>query len=121
MAAPGDASPAGLLVAFSWTFVFQVIAGRSLHAPGGEEGRIGARLGAPVDLTWAEFVEDQPDFAAFLAANYRPRDTRSPAALLYARWTYARFMAPSRGSPTWTACAASSPAAWPAGSPSSSG
>jgi hypothetical protein len=83
----------GLLVLFVHTYINRVIVGRSLHADGEDEERIGEVLSVPADMTWRQFISRQPTFGRFLASSYRAEDRRSPEALLYARWSYARFMA----------------------------
>lgn len=84
------------LVAFVHTYVTRVLAGRSVHAEGGNEDKIGRvlELPAPEELTWRRFAAGQATFEQFLRGHYRPEDRAgSDDALLYARWTYLRFMA----------------------------
>ena len=84
------------LVAFVHTYVTRVLAGRSVHAEGGNEDKIGRvlELPEPDELTWRRFAAGQASFEQFLRGHYRPEDrSGGPDALLYARWTYLRFMA----------------------------
>lgn len=83
------------LVAFVHSYVTRVLAGRAVHAEGGNEDKIGRvlELPAPDELSWRRFIAPQPGFEQFLRGHYRPEDRTSPEALLYARWTYLRFMA----------------------------
>jgi hypothetical protein len=83
-----------LLVAFVRTYIFKVLAGRAVHAEGGNEEKIGqvVELPEPEELTWRRFFAKQPTFEAFLKESYRREDRGSPEALLYARFTYLRFM-----------------------------
>lgn len=83
----------GLLLAFVRTYIFRVLAGRSVHADGGNEDRIGEVIDGPDDeLTWRKLNRRQPTFEKFLEDSYRREDRKSPEALLYARFTYLRFM-----------------------------
>lgn len=84
------------LVAFVHTYVTRVLAGRSVHAEGGNEDKIGRVLELPAseELTWRRFAAGQATFEQFLRGHYRPEDRAGgDDALLYARWTYLRFMA----------------------------
>jgi hypothetical protein len=82
----------GLLLAFVRTYIFKVLAGRSVHADGGNEDRIGEVVEVPEKLTWRQWSRRQPTFEAFLRESYRGEDRVSPEALLYARFSYLRFM-----------------------------
>lgn len=83
----------GLLLAFVYVYVFRVLAGRSVHASEGREDAVGGLLpDLAAGLTFREFIQNQRTFSDFLAANYRSADQRDPQALLYARWSYVRFM-----------------------------
>jgi len=82
----------GLLVAFVLTYVFRVIAGRAVHPSEGNDDAIGEVIQPPDDMTFQQFVRPQRTFAEFLEHSYLPKDRRSAEALLYARWTYMRFM-----------------------------
>ncbi|MGE0713016.1 MAG: hypothetical protein AB7N76_07980 [Planctomycetota bacterium] len=82
----------GLLVAFVLVYIFRVLAGRAVHARDGREDAVGEVLDLPEDLDFAAFARDQRTFADFLRLSYRAADRASPAALLYARWTYVRYM-----------------------------
>jgi hypothetical protein len=86
------ATAVGLLVAFVLTYVFRVIAGRSVHGVNGKEDGIGAVIDLPEDLSMEGFMASQRSFPQFLRGSYRPEDQRDPAALLYARWSYLRYM-----------------------------
>ena len=83
-----------LLVGFVHSYVTRVLAGRSVHAEGGNEEKIGQvlELPAPDELSWRKFIASQPTWKEFLRGHYRPEDRRSAEQLLYARWTYLRFM-----------------------------
>lgn len=81
-----------LLVTFVWIYIFRVLAGRSVHASEGREANIGQVLHLPSDLSWQGFIKEQRTFKAFLHNNYRTRDQKTPESLLYARWSYMRFM-----------------------------
>ncbi len=83
----------GLLVCFVYTYVFKVIAGRAVHGRDGTESDVGEVLDLPEDPTFEQFIRPQRTFRAFLKNSYRGRDQNDPEALLYARWTYMRFMA----------------------------
>lgn len=82
----------GLLLAFVRTYIFEVLAGRSVHAEGGNEDKIGEVVQLPEELAWRRFVSRQPTFEAFVKDSYRREDRGSPEALLYARFSYLRFM-----------------------------
>lgn len=82
----------GLLVAFVWTYIARVIVGRSVHAADGDPEAVGAVLTPPEGLGFEQFLRGQRSFGEFLKSNYRTSDRRDPEALLYARWTYMRFM-----------------------------
>jgi hypothetical protein len=84
------------LVAFVHTYVTRVLAGRSVHAEGGNEDKIGRvlELPAPEELAWRRFAAGQASFEQFLRSHYRAEDRAAGGeGLLYARWTYLRFMA----------------------------
>lgn len=82
-----------LLLGFVYVYVFRVLVGRSVHALGGREDAVGEPLpDLPPGLRFRDFIRDQRTFADFLAANYRGVDQGDPEALLYARWSYVRFM-----------------------------
>ncbi|MCW8140009.1 MAG: hypothetical protein KIT58_14015 [Planctomycetota bacterium] len=81
-----------LLLAFVRTYIFRVLAGRAVHAEGGNEDRIGEVVEVPEELSWRRFNAAQPTFEAFLKDSYRRQDRQSPEQLLYARFSYLRFM-----------------------------
>ncbi|MBL4847167.1 MAG: hypothetical protein JKY65_16735 [Planctomycetes bacterium] len=83
----------GLLLAFVYIYIFRVLAGRSVHASEGREDAIGDVLPdlAP-DLDFQGFMRHQRNFSDFLKTHYRSVDHQSPEALLYARYSYLRFM-----------------------------
>ncbi|MCO5170295.1 MAG: hypothetical protein M9894_28500 [Planctomycetes bacterium] len=81
-----------LLLAFVRTYIFRVLAGRAVHADGGNEDKIGQVVEVPEELSWRRFNAAQPTFEAFLKDSYRRQDRQSPEALLYARFSYLRFM-----------------------------
>lgn len=80
------------LVLFARTYVFEVLAGRRAHVEQENEDGLGEVVEVPDDLTWRKFVRAQPTFEKFLETSYRREDRRSAARLLYARFTYLRFM-----------------------------
>lgn len=82
------------LVSFVHAYVTRVLAGRAAHAEGGNEEKIGKllELPAPDELTWRKFIASQPTFREFVRGHYRAEDRKSAEQLLYARWTYLRFM-----------------------------
>jgi hypothetical protein len=82
----------GLLLSFVRTYIFEVLAGRSVHAEGGNEEKIGQVVELPEELGWRRFTSRQPTFERFLEDSYRREDRRTPEALLYARFSYLRFM-----------------------------
>lgn len=82
----------GLLVCFVYTYVFHVIAGRAVHGSDGTESNVGEVIDLPEDPTFQQFVRPQRTFRSFLKNSYRSSDQDDPSALLYARWTYMRFM-----------------------------
>ncbi len=82
----------GLLLAFVRTYIFRVLAGRSVHADGANEEKIGEVVEVPDELTWRQFNRRQPTFEKFLEDSYRREDRKSAEALLYARFSYLRFM-----------------------------
>jgi hypothetical protein len=81
------------LVLFVRAYVFEMLAGRACHVEGGNEDRLGEVTAPPEALTWRAFIRKQPTFEAFLREGYRAPDRATPEALLYARFTYLRFMA----------------------------
>lgn len=85
-------STIALLLAFVRTYIFRVLAGRAVHAEGGNEDRIGELVEVPEDMTWRQFNRRQPTFETFLKDSYRREDRGTPEALLYARFSYLRFM-----------------------------
>jgi hypothetical protein len=80
------------LVLFVRTYVFEMLAGRACHVSDGNEEKLGEITELPEQLTWRAFVRKQPTFEAFLKEAYRPQDRVSAESLLYARFTYLRFM-----------------------------
>jgi len=80
------------LVVFSLIYVFQVLPGRSVHARDDKPDAIGAVLAGRVPTNFREFMRDQRTFSEFLQTSYLPLDRRTPEALLYARYSYMRFM-----------------------------
>lgn len=80
------------LVLFVRTYVFEMLAGRACHVTNGNEETLGEITELPEQLTWRAFVRKQPTFEAFLKEAYRPQDRVSAESLLYARFTYLRFM-----------------------------
>lgn len=83
----------GSLIRFVHTYITRVIAGRGLHAPMGDESKVGDVLQLPPNLSFEEFISGQRDFDQFVRHNFAPTDREDPSALLYKRWTYTRFMA----------------------------
>ena len=75
-----------------YTYVYHVLAGRSVHARDGREEAIGEVLDVPDDLSYQEFMLHQGSFDQFLLTHYGNRARRSPESLLYARWSAMRFM-----------------------------
>lgn len=83
----------GLLLAFVYVYIFRVLAGRSVHASEGREDDVGEVLpDLPPDTDFQTFMRHQRSFSEFLKTHYRSVDTRTPEALLYARYSYLRFM-----------------------------
>jgi hypothetical protein len=83
----------GLLLAFVYIYIFRVLAGRSVHAENGREDRVGETLELPEGLDFPSFMNEQRTFGDFLRTHFRTVDRKSPASLLYARWSYVRYMA----------------------------
>lgn len=83
----------GLLLAFVYVYIFRVLAGRSVHASEGREDAVGEVLpDLPHDTDFQGFMRHQRSFGEFIKTHYRSVDTQSPEALLYARYSYLRFM-----------------------------
>lgn len=80
------------LVLFVRTYVFEVLAGRRAHVEADDEAALGDVVEVPDDLAWRAFVRRQPTFERFLETSYRREDRASAQQLLYARFTYLRFM-----------------------------
>jgi len=81
------------LLAFVFVYIFRVLAGRAVHAQDGREDGVGEVLDdLPEDLSFPTFMQHQRSFGDFVRTHFHSRDHRSPEALLYARWSYMRFM-----------------------------
>ncbi|RMG11128.1 MAG: hypothetical protein D6731_16190 [Planctomycetota bacterium] len=87
------ATAVGLSCAFLIIYVLRGLAGRSVHARGGREDRIGAPLGPLPPGGFEAFIRDQRRFEDFLHHHYRPGDLARGEDLLYARWSYLRYAA----------------------------